>query len=313
MPAPEHLTLYDGFDIREPPTLFDDYSHRAGPARLQKMEIARHMTEASDLKLDPSPGDRSAKGWEAIRARFTEAQRRVWDAIYDRRNWAFREANLSGRELVRAKYQRYIKDYLRCVASVDDNVGRVLRYLDETGLAQNTVVIYSSDQGFYLGEHGWFDKRWMYEESLRTPLIVRWPGVAKPSSVSSHIVSNLDFPETFLDIAHVDVPSDMQGRSLVPLLKSQPPDDWRRSFYYHYYESGGTHNVARHYGVRTGTHKLIHYYETGEWELFDLTADPRELRSVHGEPRYATIQKQLLEELTRLRQELKVPDRDPDK
>ena len=185
--------------------------------------------------------------------------------------------NSAGKDLVRWKYQRYIKDYLRCVASVDDNIGRVLKYLDDTGLAQNTVVIYSSDQGWYLGDHGWYDKRWMYEESLTMPLVVRWPGAVKPGSVNEDLVSNVDFAETFLDMAGMAdrIPEDMQGRSIVPVLRGETPDDWRATFYYHYYEFPGAHSVAKHYGVRTDRHKLIHFYRTGEWELFDLEKGPR--------------------------------------
>src|SRR5262249_54172415 len=160
--------------------------------------------------------------------------------------------------LVRWKYQRYVRDYLRCVASVDDNLGRVLKYLDDKGLANDTVVIYSSDQGFYLGEHGWFDKRWMYEESLHMPLIVRWPGHIRPGPSTPALVQTLAFPQPFLDLAAAPAPADMQGRSLVPLLRGEP-GDWRRSIYYHYYEYPAVHSVARHYGVRTSRHKLIHY------------------------------------------------------
>ncbi|MCP3695717.1 MAG: sulfatase-like hydrolase/transferase, partial [Planctomycetaceae bacterium] len=174
---------------------------------------------------------------------------------------AFREAKLTGRDLVRWKYQRYIKDYLRCIAAVDDNLGRVLDYLDKSDLAKNTIVIYCSDQGFYLGEHGWFDKRWMYEESLRTPLLVRWPGVIKPGRLNDDIVSPIDFAETFLDIAGVEVPADMQGRSLLPILQGKTPADWRKTFYYHYYEYPGWHYVRRHYGVTDSRFKLIHFYE----------------------------------------------------
>jgi arylsulfatase A-like enzyme len=214
-------------------------------------------------------------------------------------------------EIVKWKYQRYVKDYLRCVKSVDDAIGDVLDYLDEAGLAENTVVIYSSDQGWYLGEHGWFDKRWMYEESLRTPLMAKWPGVIKPGSVNNDITSNLDFAETFLDIAGVEVPADMQGHSLVPLFKGETPKDWRQTFYYHYYEFPGAHSVARHYGVTNGKQKLIHYYQLGEWELFDLEKDPNELKSLYGQAEYAGVQKDLLTELQRLRVEFKLPDKDP--
>jgi len=308
MPSPDRLTLYAGIDIWEPPTLFDDYSHRASPARKQGMEIGRDLRDDYDLKLV------SAFAGKDEFARMTEKQKRAWDAVYGPENEAFFRANLAGRELVRWKYQRYIKDYLRCVASVDDNVGRLLRFLDEEGLADNTVVVYSSDQGFYLGEHGWYDKRWMYQESLKTPLIVRWPGATRPGSRDSHLVSNLDFAETFLEMAGVPVPADMQGRSLVPLLRGESPRDWRRSFYYHYYEGPpAVHGVARHYGVTTRTHKLIHYYETGEWELFDLELDPYELRSVYDDARYERVRKELEAELARLRRELRVPETDPDK
>ncbi|MCP5109771.1 MAG: sulfatase-like hydrolase/transferase, partial [bacterium] len=207
MPGPEHLTLYDGIDMWAPPTLFDDYSHRASAAAAQTMEIGRHMRDVGDLKLIPLL-DTKAKGEKLPGGygRMSEEQMRVWDAVYGPKNDAFYKASLSGRELVRWKYQRYIKDYLRTIASVDDNIGRLLRYLDETGLARNTVVIYSSDQGFYLGDHGWFDKRWMYEESLQMPLIVSWPGVTKPGSRNQDRVQNLDYAETFREIASAEIP-----------------------------------------------------------------------------------------------------------
>jgi len=263
------------------------------------MTIAKTMTE-SDLKLTAPKG-------------LTEDQLAVWNAAYEPKNKAFREANLKGKDLVRWKYQRYIKDYLRCIASVDDNIGRVLDYLDETGLADNTVVIYSSDQGFYLGEHGWFDKRWMYEESLRTPFLVRWPGVTKAGSINTDIVSPLDFAETFLELAGAEVPSDMQGKSLVPILHGQTPDDWRKSFYYHYYEFPGWHDVRRHYGVTNGRYKLIRYYEkdVDQWELFDLQTDPNEMQSIYDSQQVASVQESLKLELARLRTELDVPDQDP--
>ena len=244
----------------------------------------------------------------------------VWDAAYGPKNAAFEKAreSMSEKEIIQWKYQRYAKDYLRCVKSVDDGIGRVLDYLDEAGLADNTVVMYSSDQGWYLGEHGWFDKRWMYEESLKTPLLARWPGKIKPGSVNeSDIVSNLDFAETFLDIAGVNVPSDMQGRSLVSIFEGNTPSDWRKSFYYHYYENPGGHNVARHFGVTTGKHKLIHLYalegeKINDWELFDLQKDPNELKSVYGDPSYAKVQSELNAELDRLRAKFQVPaDDDP--
>ena len=315
MPAPRHLSLFDGMTMPEPVNLFDDYENRASPAKKQEMEIDRHMTFGVDLKIPPPEGSNESKGYEGNIGRLTDQQRRMWDAVYEPKNTAFKAANLQGRELVRWKYQSYIKDYLRSVQAVDDNVGRVLRWLDAEGLAENTVVIYSSDQGFYLGEHGWFDKRWMYEESLRTPLVARWPGVIKAGSENRDLVSNVDYPETFLEIAGVDVPGDMQGRSLVSIFKGMTPSDWRTSFYYHYYEGlpmKAPHAVARHYGVRTDRYKLIHYYIEGEWELFDLKRDPREMHSFYGDPEYAQIQANLKLELDRLRKELGVPEKDPD-
>ena len=292
-PGPGYLHKYDDVEIPEPTTLFDDYSGRGSAAKQQTMTIARHLNER-DLKLTPPRN-------------LTPEQLKVWNEAYEPKNEAFRAANLTGDDLVRWKYQRYIKDYLRCVAAVDDNLGRVLDYLDESGLSDDTIVIYSSDQGWYLGDHGWYDKRWMYEESLRMPLIVRWPGVVEAGTVNNQMVSNLDFAETFLDLADVDVPADMQGRSIVPLLEGKSPDDWRDSFYYHYYEFPGAHSVQRHYGVRTDRYKLIHFYQIDEWELYDLQEDPDELVSRYGDPAYQEIADQLQAELNRLREHYKVP------
>jgi arylsulfatase A-like enzyme len=293
-PGPKHLTMYDDIVMPEPPTLFDDYKGRGTAARTQDMTIAKTMTPR-DLKLTPPPN-------------LTPEQLEVWNAAYEPKNEAFREANLQGKDLVRWKYQRYIKDYLRCIASVDDNVGRVLDWLDETGLADNTIVIYSSDQGFYLGEHGWFDKRFMYEESYRMPLMVRWPGVIPANSVNDDLVSNLDFAQTFLELAGAEIPADMQGRSLVSLMRGETPDDWRASLYYHYYEFPGPHSVRRHYGVRTKTHKLLHFYNLDEWELYDLSKDPDELTSVYDDPEYAELAEELKREIERLQDKYQVPD-----
>jgi len=298
-PNLKHLNHDTDRNYPEPDTLFDDYSGRGKAEREQDMTIAKTMN-ANDLKLTPRPA-------------LTPEQRKVWDAYYETRNEAFRKANLEGKELVRWKYQRYLHDYLSCIRSVDESVGRVLDFLKEAGLDQNTIVVYSSDQGFFMGEHGWFDKRWIFEESARTPLLVRWPGVIKPGSVSKALVSNLDFAETFLEAANLAVPAEMQGRSLLPLFKGQTPDDWRKSFYYHYYEHPAEHSVARHYGVITDRYKLVHFYEPefNYWELFDLRSDPREMKSVYGDPEHAQIEKELKQELARLRSELKVPAEDP--
>jgi len=204
-------------------------------------------------------------------------------------------------------------DYLGTVKAVDEAVGAMLNYLKEEGIADNTLVILSSDQGFYLGEHGWFDKRWIYEESLTTPFMARWPNVIKPGSRSPALVSILDFPETFLEVAGQPVPADMQGRSLMPFFKGENPTGWRTSFYYHYYEFPGPHSVRKHYGVVTDRYKLFHFYEPGTnyWTLMDRESDPNEMTNVYGNSDYAKVQADLHAELTRLRTDLKVPEVDP--
>jgi len=214
-PGPKYLTMYDDVTMPEPDNLFDDYSNRGRAAKEQDMSIEKTMND-SDLKLTAPKN-------------LTPEQKKLWDAAYEPKNEAFRKANLTGKDLVRWKYQRYIKDYLRCIASVDENVGRVLDYLDKSGLAENTIVFYTSDQGFYLGDHGWFDKRFMYEESLRMPLLVRYPGQVKAGSTSDDIVLNLDFGPTFLDFAGVPVPADMQGESMRKVLQGKTPKNWRKS------------------------------------------------------------------------------------
>ena len=297
-PGPKQLDLYADQSIPEPFTLMEDYSLRGPAVRQQDMTIAETMNDR-DLKFTAPP-------------ELNTEQLQAWNAAYSPRNEAFQRAQLEGSALVRWKYQRYIKDYLRCVAAVDDQVGRVLGWLDESGLAENTVVVYSSDQGFYLGEHGWFDKRWMYEESLRTPLLVRWPGHVQAGTLCDKIVSPLDFASTFLEIAGAKVPDDLQGRSLVPILEGETPADWRSTFYYHYYEYPGWHYVRRHYGVTDGRFKLIHFYELDidDWELYDLLLDRNETQNVFENPSYATTRKRLEGELVRLRRELKVPKKD---
>jgi len=295
-PALRHLG-HDG-DRRypEPPTLFDDYAHRGIAVRDQDMTIEKTMT-AKDVKL-VTPGALSPE------------QRALWDAYYAPRNEAFQKMNLNSKELVQWRYQRYMHDYLGCVKAVDESVARLLKYLDDEGLAENTIVVYSSDQGFYLGEHGWFDKRWVFEESVRTPLLVRWPGATKPGSVSQDLVSNLDFAETFLDAAGLPLPPEMQGRSLVPILKGQKPADWRTSFYYHYYEYPTPHHVRPHYAVITDRYKLVRFYggDAEEYtELYDREKDPLEMRSFFAEASYATTVKELEAELQRLRTTLEIP------
>jgi arylsulfatase A-like enzyme len=290
-PSPKYLDKYKDQPLAEPATLFDDYSGRELPARDQKMSVANDLTPF-DLKLVPQQG-------------LTPEQQAAFTKAYEDENKKLEQSSLTSTERTKWNYQRFAKDYLRCVSSVDENVGRVLDYLDESGLAKNTVVFYTSDQGWYLGEHGWYDKRWMYEESFRTPLLVRWPGHTKPGSVSKQMVMNLDFAETFLDLAGVKVPDDMQGVSFKPILEGKDPADWRKSVYYHYYEFPQPHHVHPHLGVRTERHKLIHFYDLDVWELYDLEKDPHELKSVYKDPAYAQTVEELKKELKRLMEKYK--------
>ncbi|MEM7785476.1 MAG: sulfatase [Planctomycetota bacterium] len=292
MPAPEHLNLYDDFDLPEPETLFDTYDDNAPAARYQEMEIDRHMHPVYDLFTDPpkdwdgDPDMKTDKSGIRNMKKMTQEQLATWNAAYADENKAFADAKLTGKELVRWKYQRYVKNYLRCVRGVDDSVGRIMQYLQDNNLEDKTVVVYSSDQGFYVGDHGWYDKRWMYEESLKMPLIVKWPGQTKPGSENRNLVQNLDYAETFLEMAGAKVPNDMQGRSLVPLLKGQTVADWRSSIYYHYYEYPSVHMCPRHNGVRNERYKLIQIYEFGEWEFYDLQTDPDEKNNLYHNPNY---------------------------
>ena len=233
----------------------------------------------------------------------TKEQKAAWDAIYQPINEKFAAANLSGKELAEWKYQRYMRDYLATAQSVDDSIGEVLDYLDEHGLADNTIIVYTSDQGFYLGEHGWFDKRWMYEESFHMPLLMRYPPVIPAGKVVEDMVMNLDFAPTFLDLTHKAIPEDMQGVSMRPVIDGgKTPNDWRKSVYYHYYEyPHGWHNVRRHFGVRTDRYKLINFYNERSWEFFDLQEDPEELHNVYDDPNYADAVQDLTKELDRLR------------
>ena len=308
MPPLRHLHLYDDVEIPEPATLFDDAQDNASPARHQEMQIDGHMNLVYDLFVSPYEGWDPDKGKSMDKSGFrnlmvmTPEQRKAWDAAYGPKNREMLAANLTGKELVRWKYQRYIKNYLRCIKGVDDSVASLLKYLDDSGLSDNTMVIYSSDQGFYLGDHGWYDKRWMYDESMKMPFIIRWPGMIKPGSVNNDLIQNLDYAETFLEVAGADVPADMQGRSLTPLLKGATPADWRKSLYYHYHEYPSVHMVARHYGIRTERYKLIHFYQFDEWEFYDLQNDPDELVNQYQNREFATTIANLKKELKALRQ-----------
>jgi len=329
MPALRHLSKYDDVEIPEPENLFDDYSTRGKAAHEQDMSIDKTMRLKEDLKvLGKSEREKRINEFEETEKlpeeahneyyRMTPEQRKVWDAAYDPKNAKFVEKftsptlknsplkdGISGKELIKWKYQRYMKDYLRCISCVDEGVGEIIDYLSKNNLADNTVVIYCSDQGFYLGEHGWFDKRFMYKESFRTPLIVRWPGVVKPNSINTDLTQNIDLAETFLNIADVAIPADMQGKSLVPILKGKTPANWRDSLYYHYYMEKA-HGVPPHYGIRTDRYKLINFYRNNEWEFYDLEKDPNEMNNVYGNPEYANEITKMKKELKRLRKHYKV-------
>ena len=291
-PALRHLGWDNDRIYPEPETLFDDFSGRSHAISDHDMGLDRTFTDL-DAKLQPVPN-------------LTYEQLQAWNAYYQPRNEAFRQAKLTGKDLIRWRYNRYMHDYLACVKAIDESIARLFDVLKEEGLADNTVIVCSSDQGFFLGEHGWFDKRWIFEESLRTPLLIRWPGVTSPGSVNNQIVSLLDFAETFLEMAGAQIPGGMQGRSLVPLLNGETPADWRKSLYYHYYEFPVPHQVRPHYGVITDRYKLVHYYkpDVNDWELLDRNNDPLEVKNFYSDPAYAETVKMLQTELDRLRREV---------
>ncbi len=296
----------------QPDSLFDDYSGRGLAERDQNTTIEKMMRMNEDCKFVAPKS-------------LTPEQKKIWDEYYVPRNEAFLKKNLTGHALTEWKYQRYLHDYLGCIKSVDDNIGRILKYLDDTGLATNTIVIYSSDQGFFLGEHGWFDKRWIFQESARAPLLIRWPATIKAGSVNSNLVGNIDFAETFLQAAGQPIPRRMQGSSFLPLLQGSATTDWRAAFYYHYYEYPAFHRVRPQYGVITDRYTLVHFYKpeawskdqteiaaipNDYWELFDREKDPGEMRSVFGDPAYAEVQTNLMQEVFRQRTQLKEPAKD---
>jgi arylsulfatase A-like enzyme/lysophospholipase L1-like esterase len=295
-PAERHLDLFKGVTMPEPSTLFDDYANRSSVLAEQEMSVDKNMYWGHDMKfhgenLFPKYFATGINNGEYTR--MNEAQKKAWDAHYEPENQQFiadmKAGKLTDKEILQWKYQRYIKDYLGSIRSMDEGIGQILDYLDANGLAENTIVIYSSDQGFYLGEHGWYDKRWMFEESFKMPFIIRWPGTIKPGSQSTALIQNIDYAETFLEICGAEIPADMQGRSLVPLLKAsgEAPADWRKSLYYAYYGEN-THHVAAHDGVRTQDFTAFYVPKTNEWQLFDLKKDPEQMKSVHADPAYAT-------------------------
>jgi len=312
-PRPDKFEEFTKKRFPQPANLFDDYSNRGTAAKEAEMNILYHMRYSHDSKIRPETLERMGRvepvmeeyswGFTGPYGRANEAQRALYDPILDSINAGF-EANwpsMTLEEKMDWKYQRYMQDYLGCISSVDDNVGRVLDYLEESGLAENTIVVYTSDQGFYLGEHGWFDKRFIYNESFKTPLLVRWPGTITPGSVNTQMVQNLDFAQTFLEAAGIPAPSDMQGESLIPLFKGQN-EGFREAVYYHYYEYPAVHMVKRHYGIVTEDYKLAHfYYDVDEWELYDRKKDLMEMNNVYDDPAYAEIVEDLKAQLAQLR------------
>ncbi|MDT7827753.1 sulfatase [Pricia sp. S334] len=314
LPAKRHYTEFTEKTFPLPETLFDDYENRGTAAATAEMNILKHMTLNYDLKIYPEVVEAldidDRKIYNPIQ-RMTPEQRASWDSIYGPINEDFQQRypDMNDSTLMVWKYQRYMQDYLGTIAAVDENVGRVLDYLDENGLTENTLVVYTSDQGFYLGEHGWFDKRFMYDESFKTPLLIRWPHVITPNTTSEEMVQNLDFAQTFLDAAGVMSPNDMQGESLMPLLNGNTRNWNRDAVYYHYYEYPAEHAVKRHYGIATEDFKLIHFYfDVDEWELYDRKKDPLEMHNVYDDPTYADTVATMKEKLKEIRKKYKDSD-----
>ena len=296
-PSAAHAAKFAAQRIPEPVTFWDSYATRTDALHENQQRVAADLTNR-DLKLTPPPG---LDAEQLTKWRTTKPQSVT--VVRDGQ-----EVTLTGETLVRWKYQRYMQDYLATVQSVDDSVGRVLEYLDKNGLARNTIVVYTSDQGFFLGDHGLFDKRFMYEESIRMPFLVRWPAVIKPGTKSDAIALNVDFAPTFLDVAGVAIPADLQGRSLLPVLRGRTPPEWRTAMYYRYYHDPGDHNTRAHYGVRTRTHKLIYFWKKDQWELFDLGKDPYELHNLYGERGLESLTADLKQQLAKLKHDLRDDD-----
>lgn len=337
LPAERHYKEFTKKEFPLPETLFDDYtrinpennkrnspefspkqntfaqtkSRKSTAAKSAEMNILTHMVLTNDNKLKDSVikklGIQERYLGDPTR-RMNEQQKAAWDSVYNPINQEFTEKypEMDEKDLMTWKYQRYMQDYLGTIAAVDENVGRVLDYLDNNELSENTIVVYTSDQGFYLGEHGWFDKRFMYDESFKTPLLIRWPNEIKPGITQDEMVQNLDFAQTFLDIAGVKAPEQMQGKSLLPLLKGEK-DAWdREAVYYHYYEYPAEHAVKRHYGIATRDYKLIHfYYDIDEWELYDRKNDPKEMHNVFYDPDYTQVKKDMMQKLKEVREKYK--------
>lgn len=350
----KYFGMYDNVNFPMPETFYDDYETRGSAVRTQKMSVTKDMRWEQDFKVPEMLDTANADSWDSYLSLMNEVnrmnpeQRIAWGKYYFPRNRRLLEARLTGKELDEWKYQNYIRDYMSVIKSVDESVGRVLDYLDSHGLTDNTIIVYTSDQGFYMGEHGWFDKRFMYEESLRTPLLIAYPGHIQPGSVCNKLVQNIDYAPTFLDLAGISKPKELPGRSLTPIFKAgDKVKGWRNSIYYHYYDYPTYHMVRKHDGVRTDRYKLIHFYGAGGLdavkenkyqrqpgtrehgcmtyltslgyfepkdlavnynELYDLQADPHELNNLYGKPGYEKITKQLQKQLTDYRKSIGVDE-----
>lgn len=350
----KYFGMYDNVTFSMPETFYDDYETRGSAVRTQKMSVTKDMRWEQDFKVPEMLDTANADSWDSYLSLMNEVnrmnpeQRIAWGKYYFPRNRRLLEARLTGKELDEWKYQNYIRDYMSVIKSVDESVGRVLDYLDSHGLTDNTIIVYTSDQGFYMGEHGWFDKRFMYEESLRTPLLIAYPGHIQPGSVCNKLVQNIDYAPTFLDLAGISKPKELPGRSLTPIFKAgDKVKGWRNSIYYHYYDYPTYHMVRKHDGVRTDRYKLIHFYGAGGLdavkenkyqrqpgtrehgcmtyltslgyfepkdsavnynELYDLQADPHELNNLYGKPGYEKITKQLQKQLTDYRKSIGVDE-----
>ncbi len=350
----KYFGMYDNVTFPLPETFYDDYETRGSAVRTQKMSVTKDMRWEQDFKVQEMLDTANADSWDSYLSLMNEVnrmnpeQRIAWGKYYFPRNRRLLEARLTGKELDEWKYQNYIRDYMSVIKSVDESVGRVLDYLDSHGLTDNTIIVYTSDQGFYMGEHGWFDKRFMYEESLRTPLLIAYPGHIQPGTVCNKLVQNIDYAPTFLDLAGISKPKELPGRSLTPLFKAgDKVKGWRNSIYYHYYDYPTYHMVRKHDGVRTDRYKLIHFYGAGGLdavkenkyqrqpgtrehgcmtyltslgyfepkdsavnynELYDLQADPHELNNLYGKPGYEKITKQLQKQLTDYRKSIGVDE-----
>lgn len=311
LPAKRHYKKFTKKEFPLPQNLFDNYDSRGTAAKTAEMSILKDMVLNYDNKVEAGVIKRLGIKERKIRSgltRMNAAQKKSWDSVYDPISLEFEKLypKMDDKDLLKWKYQRYMQDYLGTIAGVDENVGRLLDYLEDNDLDKNTVVVYTSDQGFYLGEHGWFDKRFMYEESFRTPLLIKWPNKITPGITEDEMVQNLDFAQTFLDMAGTKAPKDMQGKSLVPLLKGKKETWDRDAVYYHYYQYNKTHAVKRHYGIATKKYKLIHfYYDVDEWELYDRKKDPHEMHNVFEDPRYSDVVKEMKQKLKEIRKKYK--------